>query len=215
MIGRITRIEPFWQAILCMAMLGTGFSGGEEANLPADLVTSLGKLVHVEIDNRAITVIGKGKVHAVRAYEGSAGTHDVQFVYQIFPELGIFRILPTGEDKPDAWLYMSCGGVDPENAVKTTEKKLLALDARLRERILSCASGVIYRDITAVDLTCHRLDNHLLYSQEVKWFLSGIGSVRILMDPQHKVMAITSGTDWRSIASKATKHKGGANRDGE
>jgi len=95
MIARITRIKAFCQGILYVAMLGTGFSRVEEANLPEDLVTNLGRLVHVEIGNRAISSVGKGKTRSVHAYEGSARTHDVQFVYQVFPELGIFRILPT------------------------------------------------------------------------------------------------------------------------
>jgi len=110
---------------------------------------------------------------------------------------------------------MSCGGVDPDKAVKSTEGDKLFLDERLRDRILSCASGILYRDITKVELTCRRLDEYFIYSQEVKWFLSGIGSVQILLDPQHKVIAITSGGDWRSLSFEAANHQGRTNRDGK
>ena len=170
--------------------------------LPRDVISTLRKIADAELDGRAAAPIGDATVEHVVAYEGSASTPDIEFVYQLFPTLGFFRILPTERATPDGWLYMSCEDVVPDEAVKKQPDGKFSLNEKLRKRVLSCASGILYRDITTAKLSCRKLPEHDLYSHKMKAFASKDFAVRILLDPQHKAIAINSSNYWKDAPER-------------
>jgi len=177
-----------------------------QVDLPLDVISSLRKTVDSELKGRAVTPIGDATVAHVVAYEGSAFTPDVEFVYQVFPTLEFFRVIPTKKAVPDGvpggWLYMSCEDVAPAEAVKIQSDGKFSLNERLRIRVLNCASGVLYRDITTVELSCRKLQEHDLYSHKMRTFASKDFAVRILLDPQHKAIAINSSNHWKDAPER-------------
>ena len=184
--------------------LGVGTTAFGQAAIPPESLNRLRRMVAVELEGHASALVEDATVKHILAYEGSAFTPDVEFVYQLFPTLGMFRILPTRKEAPNWWLYMSCGKVDLGEAVKIKEDGTCSLNEGLRNRVLACASGILYRDITMAELSCRQLPNHYLYSQKVRAFVSGVSAVRILVDPQHKAIAINSSNYW----SEAKQVKG-------
>ena len=184
--------QPFFAAAIVL-VLTAAVSGQTE--LPSDALTTLREMVTAELDGVAAAPVGSPTGKHVLAYGGSALTHDFEFVYELFPELGIFRILPT--KKSGDWLYMSCGKVVANEAVTIDEDGTCSLNESLRDRILSCASGVLHRDVTAAKLACRQLPKHYLYSQDFGTFVSGIFAVQILLDSQQEPIAINSSNFWK------------------
>ena len=94
---------------------------------------------------------------------------------------------------------MSCGNVAANDAVTISEDGTYSLNDRLRDRILTCASGVLYRDITAAKLSCRQASKYYLYSQKIRSFVKGTWLIRILVDSQHEAIAIDSSNHWRDV----------------
>lgn len=197
MINILTsRVRAFYTlAIMALAAVTSAFG---QIVIPPKPLNRLHDIVAAELKGLTTAPVGNATVKRILAYEGTALTSDFEFTYQIFPALGLYRILPTRQAAPSGWLYMSSGKVDIGEAVKITEDGTCILDGGLHDRILSCVSGVLYRDVSMAKLSCRQIPKHYLYTQEARAFVSGVLAVQILVDPQHEAIAVNSSNHWAS-----------------
>lgn len=130
-----------------------------------------------------VEVMPLTELEKARCYSGA--TVDGSVLYELFPELGFFRVTVFARDHTSEWLYMKIlphGG----KVVSRSPKGGLVLDRTLRENILFCASGMLQRDATRVSLTCSSNEEYSLASRGIKHGDGRLTFVRFLISADTK-----------------------------
>jgi hypothetical protein len=168
-----------------------------EVEIPAKTFDLCSDIITAELKGRAVALAGKATVTQATVYEGTAFTPDVEFTYQIFPSLGVFRICKTRQKDSGRWLFISTGKIDIKQAALTSGDGSLRLNPSLAERILSCASGMLFRDVTMAELTCREIPKYNLFEQKINKFVGGSSTLQILIDSKNAVIAVNSSNYWK------------------
>lgn len=189
--------EKLYSAIAAFSFVLNAALG--QVDVPVDAQNRLNDIVTGELKGQAVGFVGDARLERISGYEGAASMTEFEFIYQVFPALGVYRIVPTKQNGDRNWLYMPIGKINPEQCVRVDENGGWELDEGFRDRVLICASGILYRDVTMAKLSCRQLPNHYLYTQEVKAFVSGVSAVRLLVDPKHHAIAVDSSNHWRNM----------------
>jgi hypothetical protein len=113
-------------------------------------------------------ISNKNDIKKVVCYTGGGLVSYVGFRFEVFPELGFFRVSIGGNVDNLDWFYIQIKVDEPKNIIVNGKDGAIRLRKNIEDKVLACASGLLRSDVTAGIYPCQRDNTYRVVLRQTK-----------------------------------------------